>query len=81
MTCIPCFLRVLLFEDATRTMHPLFAKADRHSGEVIGAAILTRRSRNPKNRGTEPLPTKRTVTRPFLRSPAPSGDSECGTEQ
>ena len=39
MTCILCFLRFLLFQDETYTMHPNFAKADRLSGEVIGAAI------------------------------------------
>ena len=34
---ILCFLRFLLFQDETNNMHPLFAKADRLSGEVIGA--------------------------------------------
>ena len=33
------FLRFLLFQDEADTMHPLFAKTDRLSGEVIGAAI------------------------------------------
>ncbi len=36
---ILCFLRFLLFQDDTNNMHPLVAKADRLSGEVIGAAI------------------------------------------
>ncbi len=30
-----CFLCVLLFRTETETMHPLFAKADRLSGEVM----------------------------------------------
>jgi hypothetical protein len=32
-----CFLRLLLFRHEADTMHPLFAKADRLSAEVIGA--------------------------------------------
>jgi hypothetical protein len=47
MTCILCFLRFLLFQDETYTMHPNFAKADRPSGEVIGAAILVHRIMGP----------------------------------
>src|ERR1022692_4725287 len=47
MTCILCFLRFLLFQDETYTMHPLFAKADRLSGEVIGAAIEVHRIEGP----------------------------------
>ena len=47
MTCILCFLRFLLFQDETYTMHPNFAKADRLSGEVIGTAILVRRIMGP----------------------------------
>ena len=47
MTCILCFLRFLLFQDEIYTMHPNFAKADRLSGEVIGAAILVHRIMGP----------------------------------
>jgi GxxExxY protein len=47
MTCILCFLRFLLFQDETYTMHPNFAKADRLSGEVIGAAIEVHRIMGP----------------------------------
>jgi GxxExxY protein len=44
---ILCFLRFLLFQDETNNMHPLFAKADRPSGEVIGAAIEVHRIMGP----------------------------------
>ena len=47
MTCILCFLRFLLFQDETYTMHPLFAKADRLSGEITGAAIEVHRIMGP----------------------------------
>jgi GxxExxY protein len=36
-----------MFQDETNTMHPLFAKADRLSGEVIGAATLVHRIMGP----------------------------------
>jgi len=42
-----CFLRFLLFQDSIFVMHPLFAKADRQSGEVIGAAIEVHRVMGP----------------------------------
>jgi len=41
------FLRFLLFQVKTNNMHPLFAKADRLSGEVIGAAIEVHRIMGP----------------------------------
>jgi hypothetical protein len=41
------FLRFLLFHDEADTMHPLFAKADTLSGEVIGAAIEVHRIMGP----------------------------------
>ncbi len=41
------FLGVLLFQDETYMMYPLFAKADRLSGEVIGAAIEVHRIMGP----------------------------------
>ena len=41
---ILCFLRLLLFQDETNNIHPLFAKADRLSGEVIGAAVEVHRN-------------------------------------
>jgi len=41
------FLRFLLFQVETNNMHPLFAKADRLSGEVIGAAIEVHRIMGP----------------------------------
>jgi hypothetical protein len=44
---ILCFLRFLLFQDETNNMHPLFANADRLSGEVIGAAIEVHRIMGP----------------------------------
>ena len=44
---ILCFLRFLLFQDETNNMHPVFAKADRLSGEVIGAAIEVHRIMGP----------------------------------
>jgi hypothetical protein len=47
MTFILCFLRFLLFQDETYTMHPNFAKADRLYGEVIGAAIEVHRTMGP----------------------------------
>jgi len=37
------FLCFLLFQDETNTMHPLFTKADKLSGEIIGAAIEVHR--------------------------------------
>ena len=40
-------LRFLLFQDETNNMHPLFAQADRLSGEVIGAAIEVHRIMGP----------------------------------
>jgi hypothetical protein len=39
-----CFL---LFQDETNTMHSLFVRADRLSGEVIGAAIKAHRIMGP----------------------------------
>ena len=42
-----CSLRFLLFQTNTNNMHPLFAKADRLSGEVIGAAIEVHRIMGP----------------------------------
>jgi GxxExxY protein len=42
-----CFLRFLLFQTATDIMHRLFAKADRLSGAVIGAAIEVHRIMGP----------------------------------
>jgi GxxExxY protein len=39
--------RSILFQDETNTMHPLFDKADRLSGEVIGAAIEVHRIMGP----------------------------------
>jgi GxxExxY protein len=47
MICILCFLRFLLFQDETYSMHTLFAKADRLSAEVIGAAIEVHRIMGP----------------------------------
>jgi GxxExxY protein len=47
MPCILCFLCFLLFQDEINAMHPLFAKADRLSGEVIGAAIEVHRIMGP----------------------------------
>ena len=47
MVCILCFLRFLLFQDETDSMHPNFANADRLSGEVIGAAIEVHRIMGP----------------------------------
>jgi hypothetical protein len=44
---ILCFLRFLLFQDETNNIHPLFANADRLSGEVIGAAIEVHRIMGP----------------------------------
>jgi PD-(D/E)XK nuclease superfamily len=44
---ILCFLRFLLFQDETNNMHPNFAKADRLSGEIIGAAIEVHRIMGP----------------------------------
>jgi GxxExxY protein len=44
---ILCFLRFLLFQDETNNIHPNFAKADRLSGEVIGAAIEVHRIMGP----------------------------------
>jgi GxxExxY protein len=41
------FLRFLLFQGETSGMHPLFLKADRLSGEVIGAAIEVHRVMGP----------------------------------
>ena len=38
---------LLYFQDETNNMHPLFAKADRLSGEVIGAAIEVHRIMGP----------------------------------
>jgi hypothetical protein len=49
---ILCFLRFLLFQDETNNMHPLFAKADRLSGEVIGAATLARIIQTSPNKET-----------------------------
>jgi GxxExxY protein len=40
-------LAFLLLEDENNTMHPLFVKADRLSGEVIGAAIEVHRIMGP----------------------------------
>jgi hypothetical protein len=42
-----CFLRFRLFKDEALTMHTLFAKADRLTSEVIGAANLVRRNMGP----------------------------------
>lgn len=42
-----CFLRFLLFEDRADNTHPLFAKADRLSREVIGAALEVQRIVRP----------------------------------
>ena len=47
MTYILCFLRFLLFQDQDDNMHPLFARADKLSGEVIGAAIEVHRIMGP----------------------------------
>jgi GxxExxY protein len=44
---ILCFLRFLLFQDETNNMHPQFVRADRLSGEVIGAAIEVHRIMGP----------------------------------
>ena len=44
---ILCFLRFLLFQDETNNMHPRIAKADRFSGEIIGAAIEEQRIMGP----------------------------------
>jgi hypothetical protein len=41
------FLRFLLFQDKTNTIHSLFVRADRLSGEVIGAATLVHRIMGP----------------------------------
>ena len=41
------YLRFLLFKDESHTMHPLFTKADRLSGEVIGDATLVHRIMGP----------------------------------
>ena len=41
------FLRFLLFQDKANNTHPLFAKADRLSGEVIGAGIEVHRIMAP----------------------------------
>jgi GxxExxY protein len=41
------FLCFLLFQDETNTMHPLFTKADKLSGEIIGAAIEVHRIMGP----------------------------------
>jgi hypothetical protein len=38
-----CLLRLLLFQTETDTTHPRFARADRLSGAVIGAAIAVHR--------------------------------------
>ena len=43
----PLFLRFLLFQDEIYSMHRLFAKADRLSGEVIAAATLVHRIMGP----------------------------------
>ena len=42
-----CFLRLLLFQHEADTMHPLFAKEDRLSAEVIGAPTLMHRMMGP----------------------------------
>jgi GxxExxY protein len=42
-----CFLRFLLFEEESSVLHPLFEKADRLSGEVIGSAIDVHRIIGP----------------------------------
>ncbi len=47
LICILCFLRFLLFQNDIYSMHTLFAKADRLSGEVIGAAIEVHRIMGP----------------------------------
>ena len=41
------FVRFLLFQNESYTMHPLFAQADRVSGEVIGADALVHRIMGP----------------------------------
>jgi hypothetical protein len=41
------FLRYLLFRCETDSMHPQFARADRLSAEVIGAAIEVHRIMGP----------------------------------
>ena len=47
LSCILRVLRFLLFQYETYSMHPLFANADRLSGEVIGAATLVHRIMGP----------------------------------
>jgi len=44
-------LRILPFQDETYATHPLFAKTDRLSGEVMSAATLVRRIRNVDKSG------------------------------
>ena len=56
MSCILRFLRFLLFQSETYSMHPLFTKADTLSGGVIGAAIEVHRIMGPgllENEATE----------------------------
>ena len=44
MICILCLLRFLLFQSETYTMHPVFAKADKLTGDSVTSCRSTRHS-------------------------------------